>query len=248
MIVDVRCLVRQLALEAFLEKRDQVDRHDEEDEKDAGELDSDHEQRHQGVRPVEVGAVAGRRERFGGPHEARPEIARLALEARHPRLVEDGEQDEEAGDRRDEEREPALGAGHCEILRQDHPAPRQVSSSRRPTRSSGRSSKWVGDSPSPALCAGANGVIQPPSTMKGRPGSLHRPKKGTCMQPKSTIGKKIAAIAKAAGDKKQKAGAAAGKQLEVAKKAAGKKLDTARRSRARSLVKPRPPPARRPRR
>lgn len=44
------------------------------------------------------------------------------------------------------------------------------------------------------------------------------------MKPKSMIGKKIAAIAKVAGETSQKAGAAAGKQLDAAKKTAGKKV------------------------
>ncbi len=58
---------------------------------------------------------------------------------------------------------------------------------------------------------------------------------GNRMQPKSTIGKKIAAIAKVADEQSQKAGAAAGKQLDKAKKVAGEKLGAARKSAGKKL-------------
>jgi len=62
-------------LEPLLEERDQVDRHHQEDQDDAEELHGDDEQHHERVLPVAIVAIAGGRDRLGGPLQSRPEVA-----------------------------------------------------------------------------------------------------------------------------------------------------------------------------
>ena len=91
---DARC-PRQFLFESLLEERNEKDRHDQEDEKNADELHRDHQHDHGRMRPAAVVAVAGGAERLRRPLQAVPDRPMLSFQVGHAELVEQSRDDHE---------------------------------------------------------------------------------------------------------------------------------------------------------
>ena len=79
---------RQLGFEPCFEKRNQINRKNQEQQDDADELREDDVNHHHRMLPRDISAVTGGRRRAGGPLQSLHETSRLTFEVIHAEHVE----------------------------------------------------------------------------------------------------------------------------------------------------------------
>ena len=87
----------QARLETLLEQGQEIDRKDQQDEEEPGDLGEHHEQGHHRVVPAVVGPIARGGQGLGGPLQALPEAPWVPLQVGHPEHVKDAEDHHDGG-------------------------------------------------------------------------------------------------------------------------------------------------------